>query len=315
MGIYGDKHNRIFVAMVTAMFCIFMVIFPEVTIVSAKKGIFVWASSVLPALLPFFIGANFLTNLKVIEVLPVPLYVFSMSVMSGYPMGAKILADLHKKRLVNYSEVKDIISYCSTSGPTFMIGAVGISMIGSAQIGMIIAISHYLGALVNGVFFRKINHIANTNQKKKRVSKCICKGNSDLQEKSLIDAFSEAIFSSFSSLGIILAYIVVFMLITDIFNMYLSSKMQVVPLLMPIIKGMCEMTVGCSSVTGMISVSQKMMCIICTGLISFGGFSIIGQSLSMMRDTPIKFSYFLMVKLFHCIFATLICFVLYKIIV
>ena len=49
--------------------CILMVIFPQVAMDSARKGISLWASSVLPALLPFFICANkniFIFNTKMI---------------------------------------------------------------------------------------------------------------------------------------------------------------------------------------------------------------------------------------------------------
>lgn len=66
-----------------------MVIFPTIALYSARKGISLWISNVLPALLPFFICANFLQNIGVIRLFKSGVFPFAMSVLSGYPMGAK----------------------------------------------------------------------------------------------------------------------------------------------------------------------------------------------------------------------------------
>ena len=44
-----------------------MVAFPSIALASARKGISLWLSNVLPALLPFFICANFLQNIGIIR--------------------------------------------------------------------------------------------------------------------------------------------------------------------------------------------------------------------------------------------------------
>ena len=131
--------------------CILMVIFPQVAMDSARKGISLWASSVLPALLPFFICANFLQNIGVIRYLKSGTFPFLMSVLSGYPMGAKIVGDLRRSSEISVGEAKRLMSFCSTSGPAFLIGAVGTGMLGSGFLGGIIAAAHYLGAADNGM--------------------------------------------------------------------------------------------------------------------------------------------------------------------
>lgn len=47
--------------------CIIMAIFPSIALESAQNGVLLWASSVLPALLPFFICSNFMIALGVPE--------------------------------------------------------------------------------------------------------------------------------------------------------------------------------------------------------------------------------------------------------
>ena len=54
------KRKRITAGILALICCFFMVAFPVVALSSARKGISLWMSNVLPALLPFFICANFL---------------------------------------------------------------------------------------------------------------------------------------------------------------------------------------------------------------------------------------------------------------
>ena len=59
---------------------------------------------------------------------------FIMSVLSGYPMGAKVVGDLKRSGEITLREAKRLMSFCSTSGPAFMAGAVGAGMLGSASL-------------------------------------------------------------------------------------------------------------------------------------------------------------------------------------
>jgi len=80
-----------------------------------------------------------------------------MSVTSGYPVGAKLVADLREDKKITKVEAQRILSFASTSGPLFMIGAVSIGMFNNPSIGPLIAFSHYLGALTLGLIFRFYN--------------------------------------------------------------------------------------------------------------------------------------------------------------
>jgi len=52
------------------------------------------------------------------------------------------------------STPRGLPSFCSTSGPLFMIGAVAVGMFKNPLLGPLIALSHYLGALTVGLIFR-----------------------------------------------------------------------------------------------------------------------------------------------------------------
>lgn len=292
----SKKRNYIIAGLLASVCCVFMVIFPSVVIFSAQKGISLWAESVLPALLPFFICANFLNYMGAVKVIRPSLFPFAMSVLSGYPMGAKIIGDMRKENTISRTEAKRLISFCSTSGPTFMIGAVGVGMLGSTAAGILIAISHYLGAIANGViysfFFKKREPVAAAPLRKKN--------------QDLLEIFTDAILSAFKSLAIILAYIVLFMFLTDLMHMGGFFSWIDSPPVKALAKGFFEMTVGCGALSECAGLSLQWKSILCTFALSWGGLSIIGQSMSMLSGSQVGLPYFILTKLTHSLLAGII---------
>ena len=77
-------------------------IYPAESVDAAYKGLVVWATLVIPALFPFFIGSELLINLGIVKFIGTILepimrpvfnvpgegsFAFVMSVTSGYPVG------------------------------------------------------------------------------------------------------------------------------------------------------------------------------------------------------------------------------------
>ena len=120
---------------------------------SVKNGFMLFANSVFPGLFPFLILTKILTDLGVVKKLSLKLgkfmnkvfkvsgvasYVFVMSALCGYPMGAKLVADFKKNNVIERNEAQKILSFCSVTGPIFAIGTVGVSMFGSIKVGIIL---------------------------------------------------------------------------------------------------------------------------------------------------------------------------------
>ena len=297
MGIFKFGKKRILIAgSVTMACCVLMVAFPSIALASARRGISLWASDVLPALLPFFICANFLQNIGIIRMLRSGAFPFAMSVLSGYPMGAKIVGDLRRGGEISLTEAKRLMSFCSTSGPAFMVGAVGAGMLGSGTLGGIIAAAHYIGALVNGILYtRRLGRESGGPPAPISDSK---RGGRGMQE-----SFTDAILMSFRSLAIVLAYIVLFMFLTDLFHMSGLFSMTDDQAVRALIKGFFEMTVGCEAVAEGISVTSSVKCVLCAFILSWGGLSVMGQSMSMLSGTGVTLGYLMVSKLTHGIFA------------
>lgn len=319
---YRDKTEYILAGVIAGIGCIIMVLFPVIALNATQKGVSLWASSVLPALLPFFICANFMTALgfpilvgkifekpfrKIFGSPGASAFIFSISITSGYPMGAKLIGDMGRRNEITKAEAKRMLTFCSTSGPLFMLGAVGAGMLISPAAGAVIAIAHYLGAILNGILFRFLSPTNGWDRKEKKgkgfqeyhSEKIKNHYNLKVPKDTILEIFTDSIVSSFKALGIICGYIVLFTLITDFIQF--SGVLNGVdsPIIKGMIKGFFEMTIGCNSIAMIPNLSLSMKCIICAVIISWGGLSIFAQSMSMLSGLDISPWYYIFVKLIH----------------
>ena len=127
------------ISIIFVLFTIFLVIFSKSILTAAKSGLILWANNVVPSLLPFFIATNLLSHTNVIKyvskacnkfmrpIFNVPgecAYAFILGLISGYPVGAKIVTDLKDNNLCTTEEAERMLCFTNNSGPLFIIGTV-----------------------------------------------------------------------------------------------------------------------------------------------------------------------------------------------
>lgn len=291
MGFNFFEKNRIVTAGAVS-FCLVMIIWPEVTALASREAIELWLNSIVPSLLPFFIVSGFLRQTGFGEKVSPKAYPFVMAFLSGYPMGAKVAGDYYRDRRIGDAQLKWILSYSCVTGPAFLIGAAGIEFLGSHRAGMVLALSHYGAAFFNYIFYRpggmfcEGETVERTGERKKT------------GRDNYYNLLTDAILDSFKSIAIILAYIILFMIATDLLQF--SGLLHVVPggAGPSFVKGLFEMTVGCSGVA-VSPVGEPVKAALCAFLISFGGLSVTGQSMSMLRNCGVSAWAFLRMKLIH----------------
>ena len=150
-------------------FAVIFALFPERYVPVCLDGITIWALNVLPAVFPFLFVTALLRQTGGAEKVSrafTPLskalfgtggeggFCFFMSVLSGYPVGASLVAGMRKDDLLSRSDAEILACACSTSGPLFIIGSVGAGMFSDKKIGFAILAAHLLAALLSGVLLR-----------------------------------------------------------------------------------------------------------------------------------------------------------------
>ncbi len=78
--------------------------------------------------------------------------VFILGILGGYPAGAAIIADLLERGDLECGEAKKLLAFCNNSGPSFLIGAIGIGVFHSAAAGLLLYMVHILAAVITGLF-------------------------------------------------------------------------------------------------------------------------------------------------------------------
>lgn len=298
-----DKARKTqFVVLMAAVFSVAMIVFPEVTETGSKTAIVLWINSIVPVLLPFFIFSDFIKRTGDLDRLPATVYPFVVAFLSGYPMGAKVVGDFIKEKKVTVNRGRYILSYSLVTGPAFIIFTVG-NFIGSQKAAVIIAIAHYGGALLNGLIYRCRDENKAARRRSPRPPK-----------SDYLENFTESIVSGFKAMAMILAYLMVFTIGINILehlgvfglinNQGVSSAF----------KGIFEMTVGINLV-GMCDMGIRLKSVIAAFLLSFGGLSVAGQSMSMARGSGIGLADILKIKITHGMIAAIITTILIHIVV
>lgn len=291
-----------------------IIIDPPKYILSAQNGMILFAMTVLPALFPFFFFSKLLcvfeADVAMGNMLKRPLrclynapscggYILTMSLMCGYPIGARLISDYYNDNIINKQESISLSALASTAGPLFILGTIGSIILNNRTAGIIILVSHYLSALINGVVYRNNGKIASS------------------QEPTINPTtLKDSIYMAVISILIVGGYIIVFNIICDVLiNTGIIEKLSVFvsPLFSNASEGVLlsiiEVTRG-SVIIGKSDVSIISKTATIAAAVTFGGLSIIIQSITFLEKTGIKPLSFIMIKLTQCIIAYVIAYIL-----
>lgn len=152
-----------------------LLLFPNLCIASAQKGLLLWFNKVLPSLLPFMIFINILVpldGLKKLTFLSTPFtqriwhlpgysfFAFIMGLIAGYPMGARVIKQLYQEQKLTKEEAELTLCFSNNCGPLFLIGTIGTAMLSSTQIGYFLFLIHLISALLMSLFITKVNPLS-----------------------------------------------------------------------------------------------------------------------------------------------------------
>ena len=212
-----------------------------------------------------------------------------MAILSGYPVGSKMTADLYLQGKITREEAFKMTSFCSTSGPMFIIGAVGIGMFKNSQIGYILFASHVVGAILNGILFR--------NLKLKENDAVNAEKNTKKEEKTNL---SDIVLNSTLSILSVGCIITIFFIVIESFSPILCMFPQHLSFFL---EGVIEITKGCIDIA---TLSNKFLSVLLSSfVISFGGISTILQSITMLSKLKMPIKLFVIQKLCHALLSVL----------
>ena len=294
---------------------------------ASVESIRIWLTKVFPSLFPFATACSILLQIGAAERIGhifrplvkllfgldgIAAFPFFSGVLSGYPMGAKITAELYEKNLISLQETQHILVFSNNPGPLFLIGTIGAGFFGMPFLGYLLLLSTFLGAVVTGILWRF---------HKKEIPTHHPIVPSASTEVPLTETLSSSVSDAVHTLLLIGGYLILFgsfseaLKQTSVFSL-LSELPFFLPFSADALQGFCngllEMTNG-AYLLSLAPDDLRLRLSAVAFLVSFGGFSILGQTFSVLSAVPVHKKDYLKGKLCNSLFSSLFCYALFPI--
>ncbi len=268
--------------------------FSELSAQGVKKGIDMCLKSIIPSLYPFMILTNIYASSDLVNV-KVPLFnrligkvfripensagIILFSFIGGLPVGAKMTAELYKRRLISQEQGARIMCFCVNPGPAFLISFIGADLLGSRKTGILIYISLILSSVSVGVLSRffATGHTDGFCTEMKNINNVI---------KTDKRTLENAVINSSKTLFVICSWIVIFSCISELI---LCSDIQIG--IKKFLLCTLEMT------NGSIVAAEHFSAPIVAAVIGFSGICGHFQLLDCVKSVKLEYKYFLVSRI------------------
>ena len=229
INVAARKTNVIVKAGAVVALCIAVLVFSKECTNGALTGLNFCFKVLIPSLFPFMAISSFIVKSGLSNQFGKPFQfvmrkvfglsrcfapVILLSMLGGYPVGAKGISSLYKSGAVNEKEAKKAAMFAVCAGPGFLINFVGVSLYKNEKTGFILLFSQILSVLILGIFINLFDKDRNTNNYKSELK---------ISKMPLSSAVVEAAADSSKGILNICAFVILFSAFTGILNAMLSE--------------------------------------------------------------------------------------------
>ncbi|MDM5213496.1 sporulation integral membrane protein YlbJ [Peribacillus sp. NJ4] len=342
-----SKSKTVLLATSVTMMAVGLIIFPQESFEASKSGLNMWWKIVFPSLLPFLIFSELLISFGVVRFIGVMLepfmrplfrvpgvggFVWAMGLASGFPAGAKYTVRLRQEGQLTRLEAERLVCFTNSSNPLFLFVAVAVGFFHNPHLGIILALSHYLGNFCVGIimrFYRWKEDQSHTKVMTKLPSIRQAFGQMHRtrikETRPFGSLLGDAVLSSIQTLLMIGGFIILFsvvnkllfhMNITGLLASWVSGILHIFnfpdSLSPPFISGMFEMTLGSKLTSTVENASLFQQTVMTSFILAFNGFSIQAQVASIIATTDIRFAPFFLARIAHGLLASIITVLLWE---
>ena len=296
-----------------------MLIFPKLTVSFASKGLMLWFQTMIPTLLPFMILSSLLIQLRLHRIIcrlvsPILMPLFQVrsdciyciffGFLCGFPMGAKIVAELYTNSYISEKEAAYLLSFCNNIGPIYFISIVLLGLPTKTYLPFLLGmygIPFFYGLVLRYTYYRNLSEktISNLPFQAPMSDSLTAKTGSS---ESFFLFLDNSIISSLNAITRLGGYMIIFNLCACI--PYLLCNQF--PLLFCTFNCLLEISSGIQH-TLHTSLSMLSKILIIFPSLMFGGISCFAQTNSMIKDTGLS----MITYTFHKIIQTFLCILYY----
>lgn len=145
--------------------------------------------------------------------------IFFLSMIGGYPVGAKGISSLYKNGIISDTEAAKMAYYSVGAGPGFLVTFVGVSLLGNEEAGFILLaaqiITMFLLAVISKFIFKKYDSNNSSAHSKKRELK--------IEKQGFICAIVDSTADAVTAIIAMCGMVVVFSAFTEIIESFLRN--------------------------------------------------------------------------------------------
>ncbi len=142
------KNKNIFLIVTVAFVIILFSINTTTILASITHSLKLCASSVIPALFPFFVLSEFLISLVAGTGANPTVFALICGMMTGFPTGTKNVCSLYRENKIDKKTATALLYCTANASPAYIVSFIGVCMIGSKNAGIILLVSQCICALV-----------------------------------------------------------------------------------------------------------------------------------------------------------------------
>ena len=285
----------------TLLFFVFVYLlrFPEDAFQASASGVTLWFFHVLPSLLPFMILSDFFIHTGLASVLLQKtkgifrflFYAFLLGLFCGYPMGAKLTADLFAEGKITKSEAQYLLTICNNPGPMFVSSYLLVDTLHLSHAAGHTFLILYLSLFLTSLIFRLL-----LKPDCRDLTTASVSPSSESFRKSVSHMIDASIMHAFETITKLGGYIILFSILASLVVRCSSP----VPVLSVFLTGLTEMTTGIALV-GASSLKLSWRYLLSLTFASFGGLSCIAQTRGMLVGTPLSIRTYIAGKTVHAV--------------
>jgi len=272
-----------------------------------------WQTNLLPSLFPFFVLSDILIQYGFVsflgELLRKPMnsffylsgecgFVLAMSMVSGFPSGAKYTRSLVDSGIIDTKEGARLLTFTHFSNPFFIVGTIGSFFLGQKKLGVLILVCHFVSNFIIGLLFRPLKKSFDTSSFSLRLAFSKMHRARLENKKTFGQIVTLAITNTLRTLLFMFGVVTFFLIITTV----IKEVFPLEALPQAMLSGILEMTQGIKY-TASLPLSLMWKAALMTAMISFGGFSVHMQVMSLLEDTDIPYRYFFFARVLHALLA------------
>ncbi len=272
------------VSLSAVIMLVLIILNPNVCKSGAISGLLLSGNVIIPSLFPFAVFVLFILKSNLPQKLHIKsdISIFILSLIGGYPIGAKLLNEALETKIINKNDAEKMLNYCVNAGPAFIILAVGGGLLNSQKLGYILFVSHILASII-------LMALTKTKSKESKQK----------NDMNIIDNFVLSVSQAASATFSICSFIILFSVILSYINFY-TQKFEILKSVSYIL----EVTNACAKTKNIYLISF---------LLGFSGICIWFQVWGMVKHFKINYLKFAICRILHGLLSTTITFIIIKV--